>query len=174
MAYVLFTESELAALLQVDAVPVDQYELVLGLVTGLIEDRIGPVGSTTSTITLPVGASGRVDLPMAVVRSVDAVLSDGEAVEFVWRKPYPTLYVRACGSVDVTVTHGHDVVPAAVKAVALSAAARAVSNPQGVVSESVDDYSATYRAAGEEAGSSLVLTSAELEALGSGSAYVTG
>lgn len=173
----LFTPAELATLLGDDDLDVDQALLAHALAAGLITAHTGPLGPATSTATLPVDYDGTVRLPFDVVRSVDAVVG---ASEWSWEKPFPRLRVCPTSTepwvtVDVTVTYGTDEVPAVVKAVALSVASRALLNPTGAVSESVDDYSVTHAGTGE-APAGLSLTQAELDALGSlaDTAYVTG
>lgn len=70
-----------------------------------------------------------------------------------------------CGpdaTVHLTYSHGYPVIPGDVKAVVLSMASRAFSNPTGVLSRSIGTYSESFAAAD---GSSLGLSGAELSVI---------
>ncbi len=172
---VLFTQDELATLLGSD-VPTDTYNLVHGLIEGQIEELVGPLGAHTSTVVLPVENGDTVRLPWRAVSAVSAVTVDGVAVDFIWDQPVPRLRLSRCtsGPVTVTATYGTSWISAATRAVALAAAARAIANPQGVRSESIDDYSVTYADGAEPGRAGVHLTQAEVDALTDSTAYVTG
>jgi hypothetical protein len=56
----------------------------------------------------------------------------------------PFVWPDRMGSVRVTYTHGYAVIPEELVSIVLSAAARAFTNPTGLVLESVSGYSARY------------------------------
>ncbi len=171
----LFALSELASYLQRD-LDTASATLARDLATGLIEDYTGPLTSGTSTITIPVDCEGVIQLPVQAITAVSTVVMGGASVGFVWEKPYPRLRLTSWinpsntlnGTIwptaDVTLTHGWATVPAVVKAVALSAAARIYDNPRGMRTESVDDYSGT-RAGSDDDLAGLTLTATELATL---------
>lgn len=184
----LFALDELALFLQAD-IDTAAAALARDLATGLVVDQVGVVEETDTTIILPVEVddTGRdsVRVPGAVVTAVTAVEVDGtvltEGDDWEWLRPLPVVRLHRCPSTGshrvatVTATIGYPTVPAVVKAVALSVAARAYDNPTGLRSESIDDYSVT-RAGSDADLAGLTLTDAERAALArlAPAAYVTG
>lgn len=168
----LFELAELATFLGVSEVFTDQATLARELATGLIEDEIGVVASTTSVVVLPIDDYGRIDLPMTRITSISGVTVGGIAAEYEWQRPYPRLRLTEWSwipdtdwqTAEVTVVHGWTVIPDVVKAVALSVAGRVYSNPEGIKQESIDDYSRT-RAGGDEDLAGVTLTDAERRTL---------
>lgn len=140
--------------------------------TGLLADASGeiratigqPLSRATSTVTLyPDGESGRrsyVDLPAVPVVSMESVLVGGQSVAYSRR--YATLELGRVSldtEITVTYTHGYDPVPeelvkwTCVLAAAQRAAAdqsEALGMVAGVLqhTQSIDDYSETWGAAG--------------------------
>lgn len=177
----LFTLEELASYLQVPEVDTSTATLCRSLATALVLDETGPLESQTSTVTLPI-VDSYVHLPVRYVTAVTTVTVGGVAATFEWEKPYPRVLLKSWSATanrwqtaDVTLTHGWATVPAVAKAVALSVAARAYTNPNGYRTEAIDDYSVT-RAGADDDLAGLTLTVAERLALGRGlatSAYVT-
>lgn len=149
----LFQLTELASLLQQD-LDTSTATLARAMATAVVEDAAGTMGSTTATIEVPIGAGGRVDLPVtAPVTDVTAVVVAGAAATFEWQKPFKRLRLlswTATPGIDsstwrtavVTLEHGWPVVPPIAKAVALSLAKRLYSNPEALESYSIDDHSA--------------------------------
>lgn len=95
--------------------------------------------------TLTVTELGDVGLP-------DLLLADGLTFTRLGDE-----LTRDCGvwssRVQVTYSHGYDMVPDDILAVVLDVASRSVSNPSGLRSVSIDDYSRTF--ANETLGTSL-------------------
>lgn len=110
--------------------------------------------SVTDTLVLPVDDGGyQVSLPMGPVTAVSSVVDfDGEELiqgkdeAYYWDgiSPWIIFNVAQDDSVTVTYTHGRPSAPATVKAVALSVAARAYTNPNGLRTEFIADLQATY------------------------------
>lgn len=172
----LFTLPELASFLQRD-LDTSTATLAREIATGLIIDEIGPIFSTTSTITVPVDCDGVIAIPtQQPVTAITSVTMSGAGVGYVWEQPYPRLrltsyawpQVSPNGSVwptaTVVFTHGWATAPTALKAVALSVAARAYDNPRGMRTEGIDDYNGT-RAGSDDDLAGVTLTQAELRRL---------
>lgn len=169
------SSSDLATYLQRD-LDSSSERLAHDIAKALVEDETGPVTSATSTVTLPIEKCGLVHLPARVVTAVTAVQYAGTAAVYTWERPFPRIRLSSYllevvpftidywPTVDVTFTHGWAAVPALVKAVALSVAARAYDNPSGLRAESIDDYSAT-RAGSDDDLAGITLTAAEKAAL---------
>jgi hypothetical protein len=183
----LFELTELASYLQQD-LDTATATLARELATGIVEEVTGPLESRTSTANLPILVNGDIELPTPVVTAITSVGIDEAAQTFTWYRPFPVLHLDDYTApsdpddwtyAEVTWTHGFPVVPAVVKAVALSVAARAyvVTPPPGVTLQ-IDDYreSTSAASAGSES-SGLMLTDLERRALasvGGVGAYVTG
>lgn len=170
----LFELTELASYMQED-LDTASATLARELATGLVEDVTGPLESRTSVVNLPVFANGICELPTPVVTGITSVARDETAQTFVWKRPYPILFIAdwdppeydEWAYVEVTLTHGYPVVPAVAKAVALAVAARCytVAPPPGV-SYQIDDYrEATSAVVGESGTSAITLTEWERAAL---------
>lgn len=169
------SSSELATYLQRD-LDSSSERLAHDIAKALVEDETGPVASTTSTVTLPIERLGLVHLPARVVTDVSSVQYAGTDAVYTWEKPFPRIRLASYllevvpftidywPTVDVTFTHGWASVPALVKAVALSVAARVYDNPSGMRSEQVDDYSST-RAGTDDDLSGVSLTATERRTL---------
>lgn len=160
-----------------------RYQLLLDLATGLIKDWAGQtIERATSTAALRGDWSARLVLPERPAVSVESVTVAGvelaedvdwrfDGIDSLWRGPRtehldgPDLvpgghWGGPSNTVLVEYVHGFDPVPDSVRGINLAAAARALANPDGVTSESVDGYSQTFA---REKG--VVLTGDELEAL---------
>lgn len=184
----LYTIDEFASLYQSD-VDTASATLARELAMGLIEDEIGPVFSTTSTVTLAIERDGTIRLPSLVVTDVASVNADDTGATFEWERPYPVIRLLSWTplvtlthlwhTAEVTYTHGWPSPPAILKAIALSVAQRIYDNPHGVRTESsaLDDHqeSAT-RAGSDDDLAGITLTAAELTRLERfrSTSYVTG
>ena len=177
----LFTLEELASVLQQD-LDTATATIARDTATALVEGITGQIASRTSVVVLPLRAGEFIDLPSTVITAVTTVTVDGTAATFEWLKPYPCVMLKTwtLGAVEwhtatVTYTHGHTVIPALVKAVALSVAARAYLAPPlppAGTSVRLDDYSESTSASAETTG--VMLTAHErraLESLQSTTAY---
>lgn len=111
--------------------------------------------------TLPVDrATLEVVMPQRPVTGVGAVEVGGvtltEGTDYYWDYS-PWLLLASApdpwAPATVTYTAGYATVPPVVKAVALGVAGRAYTNPTGLRTEQVDDYSATYAGGGEDVAS---------------------
>jgi hypothetical protein len=124
--------------------------LLLDASAAIREELRQQITPGTSTITLLGNGSRWLDLPQRPVTAVATVLIEGSAVtdyELVGDRLY-----RAAGwlsssstgttapTVTVTVSHGYATTPPVIVSVCLRAAARAMSNPVGMVREQIDDY----------------------------------
>lgn len=179
----LFELTELASYMQQD-LDTASATLARDIATALVEEVTGPLESRTSTVNLPVYADGTVDLPARVVTGVTSVGLDETPQTFVWKRPFPVLWVDdwtppardEWAYVEVVFTHGYPVVPPLAKAVALAAASRAytVTPPPGVTLQ-IDDYRESTT--GGDAAATTTLTEQErraLASLGGTFAAVTG
>jgi hypothetical protein len=149
----LFTMTELASYVQGD---VDSYtgtlahDAALGAIQAVTGQQI--VTATSTDVAVPRLATDTcvVVLPQAPVQLVSSVTDeDAVAVDYTHRGGQ-RLY-STCGFPEwvlVTYTHGYTTVPLVVKAVALSVAARLLSNPEGVTQTMVGDVSAMYASSG--------------------------
>jgi hypothetical protein len=161
--------TELASYLQRD-VDTASATLARALAEGLVEEEVGRLEPTTSTITLPLDVhTGCIALSVAgPITDVSAVEVAGTAAAFEWEKPFPRVRLTTWTPsstatwhvADVTLVHGWATIPAVVKAVGLSVAARAYTNPGGFRQETIDDNSVT-RAGGDDDLAGLTLTGAE-------------
>lgn len=106
----------------------------------VVDDVVTLWGTNTRALTLP-------ELPVVAVTSI---VCDGTAITdftvdqygLVWRS---TGYAWASGlQYVVTYTHGYSTIPGIIKTTALRLARSALGRPDGVRSESVAGYSATY------------------------------
>ena len=180
----LFELTELASYMQQD-LDTASATLARDIATALVEEVTGPLESRTSTVNLPVYADGTVELPARVVTSVTTVTLDAVAQTFIWKRPFPVLWVDdwtppaadEWDYVEVTFTHGYPVVPPLAKAIALAAASRAytVTPPPGVTLQ-IDDYRESTTG-GDAAAATTTLTAHErraLASLGGSPAVVTG
>lgn len=175
----LFELTELASYMQSD-LDTASATLARTIATALVEEVTGPLESRTSVVNLPVLVDGTVELPATVVTDVASVERDAAAQVFIWKRPFPLLWVEdwdppardEWATVEVTFTHGYPVVPPLAKAIALGAAARAytVAPPPGV-SLRIDDYSEST-SAGADATSTTSLTEQERRALASLGGFV--
>jgi hypothetical protein len=168
----LFTLTELASYIQRD-VDTASATLAPSVAEGLVEDEIGRLDETTSNLTLPIDRATSTDELNVTgpITAVSAVEVGGVAATFEWERPYPRVYLRNWSATadrwqvaEVTLTHGWGVIPAIAKAVGLSVAARAYTNPNGFRQETIDDYSVT-RAGGDDDIAGSGLTKTEREAL---------
>ncbi|WP_050511106.1 hypothetical protein [Streptomyces sp. NRRL S-475] len=160
----LATTAELAAWMQTDesALPATA-PAVLDMVSAIVRAEARQNftrGTTTVTMYPDVAETWNrtrlrvwVHLPQRPVISVSAVTDEnGSPVDFQLRRDTLTL-ARDCEWVKVTYTHGYSEVPGDVKAVALSAATRVLTNPLDIRQEAVGSISMTYAA--ETIGASL-------------------
>ena len=178
----LFDLDELATLLDVTA---DATRAVMarhcahGLIRSYCRQNIT---RSTYTASLPVeaGSDGYyvVRLPQRPVFAVSSVTVNGTAytsgTDYSWDgvsdhvrlayREWSTAAFQGEPRAVVAYTAGYVAAPAAVRAVALSVAARAYDNPSGLRSESIDDYSAT-RAGTDDDLAGITLTAAEKAAL---------
>lgn len=158
-------------------VPEGTARLLLELVTAEVQ---GYTGQTISAVTgdvvtlLPVGETV-LFLPELPVTAVATVVVDGTALvvtdDYMWT-PAGVLTRRSNNwgvipsSVVVTYSHGYAEIPGDIKLVCLQAAARALENPSGAVSEQVDgDYAVTYPHVAASAGAQLHLLEDERRVL---------
>lgn len=136
----------------------------------------------TYTASLPIEAGPDgfyvVRLPQRPVVAVSTVTVNGTAytsgTDYSWDgvsdhvrlayREWSTAAFQGEPRAVVAYTAGYVAAPAAVRAVALSVAARAYDNPSGLRSESIDDYSAT-RAGTDDDLAGITLTAAEKAAL---------
>jgi len=178
----LFDLDELATLLDVTA---DATRAVMarhcahGLIRSYCRQNIT---RSTYTASLPVeaGSDGYyvVRLPQRPVFAVSSVTVNGTAytsgTDYSWdgvsdhirlaRLVWTAAAFQGEPRAVVAYTAGYVAAPAAVRAVALSVAARAYDNPSGLRSESIDDYSTT-RAGSDDDLAGITLTAAERAAL---------
>lgn len=117
-------------------------------------------------------------LPQRPIVNVTAI-ADQDAVNLMttyafdlegWLRNFP-LYPLAprprwpFSSISVTYSHGYAVIPADVVMVVCSMAGRSVSNPVGIRSESVGDYSVSYSVPGTGEAIGLALSRPEMDVL---------
>lgn len=149
-----FTVEDLAAFLQQDVDATTAALMIDGACDVVQAYCRQSFTSVTDTYILAVDDGGyQVNLPMGPVTAVTTVVDfDGEELiqgyndAYYWDgvSPWILFNVAQDESVTVTYTHGRDEVPATVKAVALSIAARAYTNPNGLRTEFISDLQATY------------------------------
>lgn len=97
------------------------------------------------------GLIGVITLPQRPVVSVSTVVADGVTLtsgQWFYDHARAELQLQDpdVDLVTVTYTAGYDVIPADLKAVALSLAVDEINNPRGLASERLADYSVTYGA----------------------------
>lgn len=145
-------ESELASYLQQD---LDTATATLALTTASATfSRAADVWFTATSVTWKATVAGatEIELPFNRVTAVSAVRVNGVVVTG-WTLVNGVLY-RTAGfgtawawppaALEVDVVHGEVTVPDDVKLAVLEIAGGIYSNPTGVVSESIDDYSVRY------------------------------
>lgn len=178
----LFELTELASYMQSD-LDTASATLARTIATALVEEVTGPLESRTSVVTLPVLVDGTVELPATVVTDVASVERDATAQVFIWKRPFPLLWVEdwdppardEWATVEVTFTHGYPVVPPLAKAVALSVASRAYKSPVAPLpgeSRQIDDYRESMSASADAASNDVTLTEQERRALASLGGFV--
>jgi hypothetical protein len=155
----LFELADLAAYLQrtLDTTSATLARTVAtGIVTGYTNQGIE---AATYTQTLPISTGLTIRLPQRPVTAVTSVTIDGTAWtvtdQWLWDGISYQVDLEEPPPVDVWTARvvynaGYATVPGLVKAVALSVAARAYTNPSRVSSQSIDDYQVSYP--GESAG----------------------
>lgn len=145
----LFELTELASLLQQD-LDTATADLARDMATGAVVGYLGQnVESQEYTHRLPIWSDGTVRLPQRPVSAVASVTTpDDDPLDAgLWDWDGIRGRVAVDGHpewAEVTYTAGWTTVPLPIKAVALTAAARAYTNATGVRTEQVDDYSVTY------------------------------
>lgn len=155
----LFDLPDLAAFLQSDvdtATATLLRDLSTAVVVGYTRQN---VESATYTHLLPVNADRTIRLPQRPVTAVTSVTIDGDTLvaDSDWDWDGITDLVVLDGyspdrqewQATVVYTAGYATVPADIKAVALSVAARMYNTTAGLVAESIDDYRAQYAAGGD-------------------------
>ncbi|WP_330478682.1 hypothetical protein OG301_26755 [Streptomyces platensis] len=142
----------------IDPAEVDIVNVYLDVASTLVRDAAGsPISQTTSTVVLEGEPLARLRLPGPPVRSVSAVLVDGQVVTD-WKLASGAL-VRASGwrpgpdpaEVEVTYVHGFAVVPADIVDLVCRLAGQELSSfrsgemaSRAVQSERIGDYQVTY------------------------------
>lgn len=152
----LFDLTDLAGYIQSDldtATATICRDIATGIIVGHTRQIIE---ETDHTHTLPVSPGLVVTLPQRPVTAIDSVTVDGTALDadgWSWDGISPQLILADAPAdtwtATVAYTAGHTTVPADIRAVALSIAARAYNNSLGVRSEAIDDYSVTYAGGGD-------------------------
>lgn len=139
----------------------ERAEQILAGVSGLVLDFVDrPTGFEVQTETIELdGHGGRTELlPRFPVVDVEKIVEDprGAATElepdvhFEWsadgviRRLDGNLFTRRLRYYEATVEHGFDGTPEGVKTVVLRVAARAVTNPEGLGTESTLGYSTGF------------------------------
>ncbi|AUG87273.1 head-tail adaptor [Streptomyces phage Rowa] len=150
----LATVDDLAGWMQVDpgTLPASAAS-TLDMVSAIIRKEARNTFQRRTTTLRRTPVDGVIRLPLRPIVSVDAVTRDGVPVDHVWDDETERLAVTGCTPVSVTFTHGYASVPGDVKAVALTAAQRVLSNPNDLRQETVGAVSVTYAA--ETIGASL-------------------
>jgi hypothetical protein len=186
MADQLATTLDLASFLQSD-LDLSTAVLVLELATAKVQRAAGGqrILSATSTaiIDVPFWSSDfEIELPQSPVRSVASVLLDGVAItdwylrsQKLWRVLGWSSNALAPTQVTVTYSHGHSAGSQALQLardMTLELARMAYANPEGVLSEQIDDYRVSYADALERMQMSPGMRDAIRDAYGQ-SAYVT-
>lgn len=130
-------------------------ELFLTMAETVITDEAHqPLDQQQTTVALDGSGHRLLTLPRWPVVSVDRVTVDGvtlvEGDDYEWndvgvlrrcgRKVWPDRY----RGVEVVFTAGHNPVPTVIKEIALAAAARGYTNPEGKVSESYDNWQTRF------------------------------
>jgi len=139
-----------------------------------------PILSTESTVTLWATDNDHyLDLPGKPVTAVDVVVLDGDTLAADDYKNVHGRLWRSAGwaggceplEVEVTMTHGFEAVPEHIKQLVcdlailgMSTAADGAHDPS-ILTESIDDYSVTFTAAGEGVASAMELPVATKRAL---------
>lgn len=192
MAYA--TSADLQTYMQ-QTVDATMGDLVLQLVSDEIDARIGRTLSAQTYTDLlldgPVPGSSTLILPAYPVSSITALsvlpqLDEGwidlvAQQDYVWStngivtridsaytpdSPVAPFWPRYPQSIKVSFTGGYDTAPAAARAVCLSAAARIVANPSGLVSERIGSYEVRFGVNNQDAVGGVKFNSVEELALG--------
>lgn len=114
-------------------------ELLLANASGIVRDYCGwRLDRATEDLVVDVVDAGRVLLPSLYVRDVEAVLLDDvemASTDWAWSFNGQLAFVGSGARLTVTLDHGYDPVPPAVRAVVLALALRMHLNPAGHGSE---------------------------------------
>lgn len=160
----------------VDPSEVATVNVFLDVASALVREAAGsPISETTSTVVLEGERVSRLRLPGPPIRSVSAVLVDGQAVTG-WKLASGALYGAAGwrpgtdpSDVEVTYVHGLPTVPADIVDLVCRLAGQELSAfrsgevaSRAVQSERIGDYQVTY--ADTESGT-MILTSFQRERL---------
>lgn len=183
----LATIADLAAAMQtsVEDLDSDQADLALTLATAEVQAAVGGqrILSTTSSVVLPAPWDYWLHLPQWPVRSVSSVAIDGTTVTD-WYLRGQRLY-RAVGwaettnppsQVAVTYAHGYadtDYGYQLARRCVIALAKQQLINPDGLQSVAIDDYRATYGAAGTRGGMPETMRAALTAQYGAG-AFLAG
>ena len=143
----LVTIDDLAAYVQQD-IPTATGTLAIegasDIVTSYCRQSFEAVSGAVKTLLAAQGGYVA-KLPQGPVTDVTAVVDeDGDAVDYRWDSVSAQIFFTYRQvAVTVTYDHGRDDVPAAVKLVVLSVAARAYANPTSLRTEFIADYQST-------------------------------
>jgi hypothetical protein len=155
----LATPDDLSAFLQRD-VPADQAEVSLRIASSVVRGYTGQTITFVSGDVMVLEGGG----PTIVLPQRPIVVDDDNPLTVVELAEYGTANLtmtenltytrfqdelrRYCGTwtrrVRVTCSHGHTTVPGDVVAAVLDIAGRSLTNPSGLRSVTIDDYSRTY------------------------------
>lgn len=164
----MFDPEDLGLYLRAD-VSIPEADLARTLAEGLIQSETGQrfdVATTTITLAPELADPRKVVLPQMPVRSVVSVEDEDGAPVTGWTLRGQTLLRDSWPEVvTVEYSHGFDVVPQVVRAVALACAARVVSNPSGARSVTVADVSTSYAGSDDDLTSGAYLTEREKQLL---------
>lgn len=146
------------------AVPTAQATMAVDLASAVVRSYAGwRIDQAAETLRAGGTTGQELLLPTLRLLSVTSVTVDGVAVAAMeYGFTEAGVLIRRAGwsasRIEVACTHGYSPVPDDVRAVVLSAAARAVTNPEGLRSVTMGTgYSETYAAsAGEPAGVNLL------------------
>lgn len=155
----LATSADLNAYLKT-TVPTDQAELALRLASGVVRSWTGQkISFVASDIMVLEGGGPTIvlpqrpvivddDNPIGVVELAEYGGTTLDATEGLTYTRFQDELRRHCGTwsprVRVTYSHGYETVPDDVVAVVLDVAAKSLTNPAGLRSVSIDDYTRTY------------------------------
>lgn len=155
----LATSEDLSAYLQRD-VPADQAEVSLRIASAVVRGYTGQTisfvagdvmvleggGSTVVLPQRPIVVDD--DNPIVVVELAEYGTGNLTATEDLTYTRFQDELRRYCGTwsprVRVTCSHGYTTVPGDVTATVLDIAGRSLTNPSGLRSVTIDDYSRTY------------------------------
>lgn len=133
-----------------------QCQFFVDTVTAYITEMIGwAFEETEFSARLQADYDGVIVIPYRPVVSVDSILTIEGATRTGWDFDGISEidFLEAHEVVDVTYTAGSDVVPAALKQLAISVAARQAVNPEGIRQQTVGAISETWAAGDGMAGS---------------------